>query len=338
VVGGGLIAQLVHLPLLASMPRACRTVALCDPSRTVRETLARRWDIPSAHATHEDMLAACELDALIVCSPNETHATVALDAIAAGCAVLIEKPLALAPADADAVLAAARRHRIVARVGYMKQFDPAFAAFAQLLPADEPLLHVDAATIDNAIGRRFRPHDLVSAADVPVGVRNRAGEALRAQAVEALGPEAAAFGEAYSLAFCGALVHDVNLVLNVLETLGIPVAGIVDAAGAPDATSASCHCELATGARWSASWVLAPRAPRFSEVIRFTFPDGPRTLALPAPYADVRRGYEPQLRSFAAAVAAGDTTSTSLEQGARDVAFLATAARRLLERAEALVP
>jgi predicted dehydrogenase len=336
VVGGGLIAQLVHLPLLASMPHACRAVALCDPSRTVRETLGRRWELASVHATHDEMLAVCELDALIICSPNETHAAVALDAIAVGCAVLVEKPLALAPADAEGVVAAARERGVVARVAYMKQHDPAFATFAQVLPDGEPLLHVEAATVDNAIGQRFRPRDLVHAADVPVTVRNAAEAALRAQAADALGPEGAASAVPYSLAFAGALVHDVNLVLTALAALDIRPAEVIDAAGAPDATSASLYAALSNGARWSASWLLAPRAPRFTEVIRFTFADGPRTLVLPAPYADVRRGYEPQLRCFTAAVAAGGDTDTTLEQGARDVAFLAAAHRRLLERQEAV--
>jgi hypothetical protein len=44
----------------------------------------------------------------------------------------------------------------------------------------------------------------------------------------------------------------------------------------------------------------------------------------------VRRGYEPQLRSFVAAVTAGGDTDTTLEQGARDVAFLAAAHRQRL--------
>ena len=49
-----------------------------------------------------------------------------LDALDAGLHVLVEKPLCLAPADADAIAARAQQRGRVVQVGYMKRFDPAY--------------------------------------------------------------------------------------------------------------------------------------------------------------------------------------------------------------------
>ena len=53
------------------------------------------------------MLATVELDAVVVCTPPDSHPTIVLEAIAAGKAVLCEKPLAITVGAARAMVAAA---------------------------------------------------------------------------------------------------------------------------------------------------------------------------------------------------------------------------------------
>jgi predicted dehydrogenase len=333
VVGGGLIAQLVHLPLLLSQPRRFGVVALCEPSRIVRETLARRLDIPHVHAEHRALLAAGGVDAVVICSPNETHAAIARDCVEAGCAVLVEKPLCLDPADGHEILAAAVRRGVPVQVGYMKRFDELFVRLIDTLPEHARLLHVDSVTVDNGIGERFRPPGLVTGDDLPDDVRAECAEALQTQATGALGAAVASeHARAYSLAFCGALVHDANLVLAALDAAGVATGDVLDAAGTTAATSASCLVELSNGARWSAAWLLAPRARRFSETLRFYFDDGTRKLSLPVPYRDVEHVYAAQLERFHERAAGGDTSCESLAEAVRDVTLMAGAYRRLLER------
>ena len=72
--------------------------------------------------------SAAEPDAVLVCSPNETHAEVVLDALAAGAHVLVEKPLCLTERDAARIVTARDRAGLVVQVGYMKRFDPAYEA------------------------------------------------------------------------------------------------------------------------------------------------------------------------------------------------------------------
>src|SRR5688500_1556075 len=95
VVGGGLVAQAVHLPRLHDLGERFAVAGLAEPDARRREWLAARWRIPFVCARREELLERGGLDAVLVCSPNGTHAEVTLAALAAGLHVLVEKPLCL---------------------------------------------------------------------------------------------------------------------------------------------------------------------------------------------------------------------------------------------------
>jgi len=198
VVGGGLIAQLAHLPALRGLDARFAVVALADPGPDVRDALARRHGIPATFAGHAALLDRAELDALLVCSPNGTHARAVLDALDAGLHVLVEKPLCLDPADARAIVERARHTRRVVQVGYMKRFDPAYERLLEQLPGAGPLRLAASATVDPGIGERLRPAGFV--ADVAASARDDAA----AQVASALGTDDPRHVTPFSDAFLGA--------------------------------------------------------------------------------------------------------------------------------------
>ena len=70
--------------------------------------------------------AQSDLDALVIASPDDTHANLALLALAAGTPTLCEKPLASTVADAERVVAAeTAAGGPLVQVGFMRQYDPA---------------------------------------------------------------------------------------------------------------------------------------------------------------------------------------------------------------------
>jgi predicted dehydrogenase len=65
--------------------------------------------------------------------PTEAHVAVALPCIERGCAVLVEKPLALSVAEADRLIEAAVRRGSVLAAGHTERFNPAVAVALPLV-------------------------------------------------------------------------------------------------------------------------------------------------------------------------------------------------------------
>jgi predicted dehydrogenase len=85
------------------------------------------------HARLEDLLADAEVDLVDICLPTHLHAPAALAALQAGKHVLVEKPIALTPADADAMVETAGRHGRLLMVAQVLPFFPEFAFAAEAI-------------------------------------------------------------------------------------------------------------------------------------------------------------------------------------------------------------
>src|SRR6185503_4557941 len=79
-----------------------------------------------AFASAGELLDACE--AVSVTVPTIAHRAAVEQAAAAGRHVLVEKPMAPTVADADAMIAAARRVGVTLQVGHVERFNPALLA------------------------------------------------------------------------------------------------------------------------------------------------------------------------------------------------------------------
>ena len=84
-----------------------------------------------------------DLDAVVIASPDDTHAELAIAAIEAGKAVLCEKPLAVTVEDASRVIAAeATTGRPIVQVGLMRVYDPAHRQVADAMTELGDLHHL----------------------------------------------------------------------------------------------------------------------------------------------------------------------------------------------------
>jgi predicted dehydrogenase len=109
VVGGGLVAQAMHLHYLAHLGERFDLVALAEPSATVREALGRRYGLEATYADYRELLEVEKLDAVLISSPAHTHAEVTLVALDRGLHVFVEKPMCITLADADRIVEARKR-------------------------------------------------------------------------------------------------------------------------------------------------------------------------------------------------------------------------------------
>lgn len=127
VVGVGYLGTL-HAEKYAVHPRA-RLRALVDPDPRAR-AVARRLGVPLY--TDLSQLPP-EVRAASVAVPTALHHGVAGELLRAGRDVLIEKPIAASPAEADDLIAVADAGGRVLMVGHLERFNPALLKLADLL-------------------------------------------------------------------------------------------------------------------------------------------------------------------------------------------------------------
>jgi myo-inositol 2-dehydrogenase/D-chiro-inositol 1-dehydrogenase/scyllo-inositol 2-dehydrogenase (NAD+) len=142
VVGAGR-AGMVHARNFAAGVRGARLAALVDPNRDTLAVAVAETGCEQTYADPLQAVAADGVDAVVIASPTFTHAELALAALAAGKPVLCEKPLASTLAEADAIARAAAESHAAFVMGFMRRFDPTWAAVAERIAAGEigrPLL------------------------------------------------------------------------------------------------------------------------------------------------------------------------------------------------------
>jgi len=130
LVGCGRIAH-VHAGYLRQIPQV-EFVGACDLDPAAREAFARRWQVPT-YLDVDELLAAGQPDAVHVVTPPATHAPLARQLLAAGLHVMVEKPMALTPAEADDMVAAARAAGRYLTVDHNRWFDPVVMAARRLV-------------------------------------------------------------------------------------------------------------------------------------------------------------------------------------------------------------
>jgi predicted dehydrogenase len=110
---------------------------VCDAGAAAR---ARAQELaPRAQLTGDfgQVLAAADVDAVVLATPAKHHAAQARMALNAGKHVLVEKPLALDASDAHAVVAAAETHRRTLMVGHLMLFHPAVERLKAIIDLGE---------------------------------------------------------------------------------------------------------------------------------------------------------------------------------------------------------
>src|SRR3954469_369948 len=90
LIGAGQIAR-QHLSCLRELVGVDVT-AVCDLSPAVAECAAEAFDIPAWFTDHRRLLREARPDVVHVTTPATSHFSLAMDALDAGCHVIVEKP------------------------------------------------------------------------------------------------------------------------------------------------------------------------------------------------------------------------------------------------------
>ena len=98
---------------------------VCDPDEARREAVAREFGVSRTTGDLEELIGS-DVDVVVVATPEALHLRPALAALQADKHVLIEKPLATTPAEANEIAAEARRSDRVVMPGLNLRYDPRY--------------------------------------------------------------------------------------------------------------------------------------------------------------------------------------------------------------------
>jgi len=132
IVGTGGITLQNHLPGLA-MCGDVKVTAMCDTNPSTLETARQQTGVQTCSVNYEDIVKRDDVHAVIIATPNFTHAPIALAAIAAGKHVLCEKPIAMNYGDACEMAAAAERAGVRHMTAFTYRFVPAMRYLGHLI-------------------------------------------------------------------------------------------------------------------------------------------------------------------------------------------------------------
>ena len=93
--------------------------AVCSRSPDKVKAFAEQWNYESVETDWRSIVNRNDIDAIDICTPNDTHAEIAIAAAEAGKMILCEKPLAMNARQAEEMAAACRQHNVQLMDGTM---------------------------------------------------------------------------------------------------------------------------------------------------------------------------------------------------------------------------
>jgi len=147
VIGTGSIASL-HLDSYKNNPGA-DIAAICDVNEARARTVAEKYGASKVFTDYHALLADPDIDAVSICTWNNTHAPISIAALQAGKHVLVEKPLCRTVEEAYEVERAVRESGKLLQVGFVRRYDPGAKMLREFVDRGEfgELYYAKASTI-----------------------------------------------------------------------------------------------------------------------------------------------------------------------------------------------
>lgn len=136
LIGAGRAGKVHANSLVNHVPQGT-LVAMVDASADMLQASGDEFGVNHRFTTLEAALEWGEFDAVVITTPTFTHQALAVMAAEAGKHIFLEKPMALNLAECDAIIAAAAQSGVFLQLGFMRRFDPEFAAAYERIQAGE---------------------------------------------------------------------------------------------------------------------------------------------------------------------------------------------------------
>jgi scyllo-inositol 2-dehydrogenase (NAD+) len=120
---------------LATRIAETRLVAVADLAASLAEDTAVEFDVPRAYTDPFALLEDAGVDAIVICSPTDTHRDLVLAAASRRMPTFCEKPPALSLDEVVAMREAIERSGMFFQMGFMRRFDSGYAAAKKQIEA-----------------------------------------------------------------------------------------------------------------------------------------------------------------------------------------------------------
>ncbi len=127
LLGAGRIGQ-VHADAIAVVPNAT-LVAVAEPLKENAERVSKQHE--AEIRSIEEIESSSDIDAVIICTPTDTHADLIEKFVGAGKAVFCEKPIDLDSQRVQKCLEFVKQNQGILMVGFQRRFDPDFLALKE---------------------------------------------------------------------------------------------------------------------------------------------------------------------------------------------------------------
>ena len=112
-----------HLEAMANIP-GIEVVTLTGGSPASTEEVAKKWNIPHWTTDLAESLKQPGVEAVILTTPTQMHATQAIQSMRAGKHVMVEIPMADTLADSEAIVKVQQETGLIAMAGHTRRFNP----------------------------------------------------------------------------------------------------------------------------------------------------------------------------------------------------------------------
>ena len=339
LIGSGMIAQVMHLPHLLSMPNLFDVVALCDISPGTVRGVADKHDIQRTSTDYRDMLEHVDLDAVMILTPN--HARPAIAAAQAGKHVFVEKPMCNNLEEADELVDVVARNDVIGMVGYHKRYDPGYMAGCDAI---QKLQGANLIRLHNAHGPNdpFLAHyDIMRVDDVDPVLKQRLRQEQVASLRQAIGEQPEHVTRAYGH-MLGSSIHEMTILHGAF---GLPERVVSTEIWSNGVAYASIMA-YAGDLRCVFDVVYMPGLRKFDETLTVYSPSKVVSIAFPSPFlenaptlvdtwemdgesyresqtvASYHEAFKLELIHFHACIVDNKTPRTPLSEGREDIALL----------------
>lgn len=136
VIGTGRMGS-VHVANLARQIPEANLAAVCDLRLDVAKAVADEFGVTRVTPDYHELLADPHIEAVLIATSTNTHATILKDTALAGKHVFCEKPLSMDLASIDDALAAVDKAGVKLQVGFNRRFDKSYQRVHQIVESGQ---------------------------------------------------------------------------------------------------------------------------------------------------------------------------------------------------------